>query len=196
MSYITPEQFVAELGYSEILIYSDEFSDSPDFSSSTAKHIIRAKEYDLMPKQEANVDLDVIAGIPDRNVFFADKVGIEGTIKMDLAGNIYGGLEYPTARMFDHMRQAYAGIKDDGDLISPREDLLAEHPWFSLGSAYHGTFIRCLVNNFNLNINEGDQPVELEFGVVGTSFDPTSAFTYQGMQSLLWQRLFNCIIYR
>jgi hypothetical protein len=184
MSYITPEQFVARLGYSELLLYSDSIDDSPSFASSTSNHIVRAKEYTLFPKQPAHVDVDVVAGIPDRNIFYSDKVSIDGNIKVDMASNIYNALEYTIARLFDHMRQTYAGIKDDGTLISPREDLLAEHPMFTLGSAYHGTFSQCLVNSFDINITNADDPVELDFGVVATKYNPANAFTYQGLQSV------------
>lgn len=184
--YITPEQFVARLGYSELLLYSSDYSDIPDFTYSSSKNLIRAKDYSLFPRFEANSDENVIAGIPDRNLFIANSVKLEGDIKMSLAGYIHGQLEYPQAMFFEHMRTAWAGIKDNGDLISPLDEKLSSHPWFSLGSVYHGIFKQCMVNKFELAISGGAEPVDMNFGIVATNYSPESAFTIAGLESLTY----------
>ena len=93
------------------------------------------------------VDTDLINGMPDKNMFSVSPVKLEGDISVDLGVTVYGSLEYPTARMFEHMRTAWSGICTNGSLVSPRNEWLSGHPWFSLGSTTHGTFVQCLVDN-------------------------------------------------
>jgi len=181
---ISPENFVKDLGYDEILLYSSDITDTPDFTSSEVKHIVRVNDYNLMPKWDAGVETDVIAGQPDRPLFETGLVTIDGTLAMDLGATIYHTIEYPIAKFFEHLRNAFAGIRDVGTTVSPRDDLISDHPWFSLGSSYHGTFLRCLVNKFSFNMSGADDPIGLEWGIQATGYLPANAFTYQGLRSV------------
>jgi len=182
--FITPEQFVARLGYAELLLYSTDYSDDPDFTNVDIKNLIRAKDYNLFPKFESNTEEDLIAGIPDRNIFLTDKVKIDGQINIQLSTYNHNQLEYFIGCLYEHMRTAWAGVKSDGTLVSPLDDRLSSHPWFSLGSAYHGIFRQCMVDKFEISISKGNQPIDLSFGIVATDYDPASAFTMRGLESL------------
>ena len=181
--YITPEQFVARLGSAELLLYSADFADTPNFANSTIKNVIRASEYSLAPKFDANSEENIIAGIPDRNMFTVDKVKLEGDIKFPLSAYISGQLDYTTSMLFEHLRCGWSGYDSLGNLISPLTSRLSGHPCFSLGSAYHGIFNQCLVNKFELSVSNGRE-VELTFGIVATGYSPQSAFTIQGLESI------------
>jgi len=188
MSVITsPEQFVARLGYAELLLFSDDFFDDPEFTSMTPKNIIRAKEYDLMPRFESDMDEDIIIGLPERVLFGVKPVRLDGKILIDFAATPYGRLEYPTAMLFDKLRQAWVGYRDNGDIMSPRNDLKGTTcPLFALGSATHGSFIQCLVDSFNISITNSDEPIEAEFGIKSINYDPTDDDTIQAWQSLIY----------
>jgi len=188
MSVITsPEQFVARLGYAELLLFSDDFFDDPEFTGMTPKNIIRAKGYDLMPRFEADMDEDIIIGLPERVLFGVKPVRLDGKILIDFAGTPYGRLEYPTAMLFDKLRQAWVGYRDNGDIMSPRDDLKGVNcPLFALGSATHGSFIQCLVDSFNISITNSDEPIEAEFGIKSINYDPTDDDTIQSWQSLIY----------
>jgi hypothetical protein len=182
--YRPPEGWLAKPGYDELLLYYDDFSDNPVFSGIDAKNLIRAKTWSLMPQFDAHVDTDLINGMPDKNMFSVSPVKLEGDISVDLGVTVYGSLEYPTARMFEHMRTAWSGICTNGSLVSPRNEWLSGHPWFSLGSTTHGTFVQCLVDKFSLSLSSG-KPAEITWGVVATRYLPQNAFAYQNMDQLM-----------
>jgi hypothetical protein len=182
MAYITPEQFIANCGYSDILLYSERIDEEEDlvdiFDGAKFQDIIRAKENTLVPKQKAHSDIEVINSVPDKTIFFTDKVQIDGNIKIDLAATMENALEYPVARMFDHMRNSWIGLRIDENAspptivpISPREDFISALPVFSLASYNNGAFIQCMIDKFELNVSKADQPIELNFGMCSSYFD-------------------------
>ena len=117
-------------------------------------------------------------------ILVVSPIKLEGDISVDLAATIYGSLEYPTAQMFEHMRSAWLGICSNGSLISPRDEWLSGHPWFSLGSTTHGTFVQCLINKLNISLSSG-KPADLSWGVVATKYLPKNVFIYQNMNTLM-----------
>lgn len=183
----SPEQFVARLGYAELLLFSDDYFDDPGFTDMTPKHIIRAKEYDLMPRFETNMEEDIIAGLPERVLFGVKPVTIDGKIRVDLAAYQYGRIEYPIAMMFDKLRQAWVGYRSNGTIMSPRNNLKGlTNPLFALGSATHGSFIQCLVDSWGINITNSDEPIEMEFGIKSINYDPTDDDTIQAWQDIIY----------
>jgi len=181
------EQFVARLGYAELLLFSDDYFDNPDFLNMTPKNIIRAKEYDLMPKFEADMNEDIIIGLPERVLFGVKPVSLEGKISLDLAATIYGRIEFPIAMMFDKLRQAWVGWRETGIIMSPRNDIKGDtSPLFALGSATHGAFIQCLVDSLNINISKADDPIDMEFGIKSIGYDPSDEDTIQAWQDMIY----------
>lgn len=180
---ISPENFVRDLGLSEILLYSEDTSDSPDFSSSDIHNIIRVTNYNLMPKQKTEA-IPTIHGLPDKSLFETKMVEIDGSIELEFGTTIYNTLEYPIGRLFEHLRNSFSGLTNSGSIISPRDDLISLTPWFSLGSTYHGSFIQCLVNSLSINMSSAEDPIKLSLGIVSTQYNAQSAFTYQGLRTI------------
>jgi|GEM_PF-5813269 len=167
------EQYMAQHGYIEVLLYNSAITDAPDFSASTSNHIIRARDFTITPRYSINGGQDTIFGQIDHNIFLVDNGEIKGEIGFDLATTFDGAIEHPNAMMYQNLRNAWIGVKDNGNIISPKEEYAGGHPWFSLGSTYHGAFSRCLVDKMTIEATQSDQPIKIKYDIVSLRMAPT-----------------------